>query len=105
MTLEERLSKNQLKVMSDKYLMGDKPEEWLRGVAHNIALAELLYDDRVDREKILEGVSHSYQDSMLLLHTGLNSYESRKNNFSRFIKNLDSLSKKDGIAKKIVSDH
>ena len=64
----EKLSENQLKVIKDKYLRGDTLEKWLRGVTHNIALAELLYSDEIDKKKIFENVSYKTKDNNLSAH-------------------------------------
>ncbi len=101
----EKLSENQLKVIKDKYLRGDTLEKWLRGVTHNIALAELLYSDEIDKKKIFENVSYKTKDNMYLLHHGLNTYDERHSNFKKFIGNLDRLSKEDSKAREIVSKY
>lgn len=100
----EELSENQLKVIKDKYLRGDTLEKWLRGVAHNIALAELLYSDEIDKNKIFEDVIYKNKNNMILLHT-LDTYNKRNKNFEKFINNLDKLSKEDTRAKEIVSKY
>ena len=53
-----KVTENQLKVMANKYLRGDSVELWLRRIARNIALAELLYDNGITKDEILKGVSH-----------------------------------------------
>src|SRR3989338_8827667 len=69
-----KVTKNQLKVMENKYLRGDSVELWMRRISRNIALANLFYEDPSMKEKILEGVKYkllcSDEDSksqMLLL--------------------------------------
>lgn len=102
MSLDE-LTENQLKVMKDKYLRDSTPEEWLMGVAHNIALAELLYDKRISRDEIFKDVSYKEEDGRILLHEGQQNYDSMNANHMKFIANLDRLSRENSVAKEIVS--
>ncbi len=56
------LTKNQEKVIRDKYLKDDpSPEAWLYRVAKNIALAEVLYVPKINREKLFDGVNHAIE--------------------------------------------
>ena len=54
------ITENQLKVIKDKYLR-DAPsvEVWLDGVAHNIALAELIFHPDAEKWSLFEGVKHA----------------------------------------------
>ena len=54
-----KVTENQLKVMSNKYLRGDSPELWLRRIVRNIASAELLYSKDVDFNRIFDGIKHA----------------------------------------------
>ncbi|MDE2143312.1 MAG: hypothetical protein KGJ84_12960, partial [Elusimicrobia bacterium] len=51
------LTENQLKVIRDKYLR-DAPsaEAWLRGVARNVALAEVLLHPKAEQWGVFAGV-------------------------------------------------
>ena len=52
-----RLSENQRKVITDKYLRTDpSPEVWLERVAANIALGELLHAPEADGWHLWDGV-------------------------------------------------
>ena len=47
------LTINQLKVIKDKYLKESPTvESWLRGVCHNIALADILHSTNISEEEI-----------------------------------------------------
>ena len=48
------ITENQLKVMSNKYLRGESVELWLRRIARNIALVELLHLDQANNKQILD---------------------------------------------------
>jgi ribonucleoside-diphosphate reductase alpha chain len=115
---ETRLAKiqateNQQKVIKDKYLR-DCPtiEQWLDGVAKNVALAEVL--DHPDAEKwgIFEGVRYTIENApapaegaktpqTLLFHEGLAEIPERDANFMRLIKNLETAVRKHPEAAKI----
>lgn len=108
-----QLTENQVKVIRDKYLRDAKsPEAWLRGVARNIALGELLYSSRVSLKKILRGVKHRIVQrasgdqpaEMVLLHGGLHEYEERETNFRKFMQNLEVLAAADAEAERLVED-
>ncbi len=108
MTLDEKikLSENQSKVIKDKYLRDDTVEQWLRGVAHNIALAELLYDKRLESEKrksIFKDVSYAQKDGMFLIQDAYKKSKERYANFMQYIKNLETLAATDEAAREIVS--
>lgn len=104
--LEIKLTENQKKVIGDKYLgRGESPEQWLRGVAHNISLAELLYDSRIDTGEIFKGVSYAKKDGMTLMHDGLSTYKQRQINFDKFMTNLNELYENNETARNIVSSY
>ncbi len=107
------LTENQLKVIRDKYLKDAKsPEAWLRNVARNIALAELLYVPEC-REEIFRGVKHHIvsQDAgdgseveLIRLHHEMHAYREREANFKRFMANLYALADRDPGAAKLVDE-
>jgi len=92
------LTRNQEKVIRDKYLKDDpSPEAWLRRVAKNIALAEILHLPKLNREKLFEGVNYAIEKietlpgeftELVLLHKGLDTYSKRDGNFRKYIANL-----------------
>lgn len=99
-----RVTENQRKVITDKYLKGDASiEEWLSRVAHNIALAELLYHPNATQWGLFDGVrllkkvtaypkgaGHDPERTHLqtfLLHSGSASSSDRDSNFHRFLQN------------------
>lgn len=93
------LTPSQLKVMENKYLKGDTPEKWLRGVAHNIALAEVLYSgisyeklcEGVHYEKLVYNVGSEVDVSTLLLHKKGSTDSERSENFKKFLSRLELL--------------
>jgi len=94
-------TENQLKVIKDKYLR-DSPtvDDWLMGVAANVALSEILHHKSLDEEKAFKDVSFKkttteYNGQITknyLLHEGIRSYGKRNKNFKKFIANLYDLS-------------
>ena len=108
------LTQNQEKVIRDKYLKSDaSPEAWLHRVAKNIALAEILYNSKINKERVFEGVSNSREkvetlpgefSELTLLHKGLDSYNKRDINFKKFIANLYKLVEEDETASELVSN-
>jgi ribonucleoside-diphosphate reductase alpha chain len=94
------LTINQLKVIKDKYLR-DSPtvESWLRGVCHNIALADILHSNKTSEEEIFYGINYKkveYESKnkiskMFLLHNGIDDYKSMGINFKKFLKNLEEI--------------
>ncbi len=96
------LTENQLKVIKDKYLK-DSPtvEHWLKTVCHNIALADILHSDKIEKEGIFAGVnckkiSYPLQGkiSMIyLLHDGLEDQEKMRDNFKTFLNNLENINR------------
>src|SRR3989338_10691605 len=73
-----KVTENQLKVMANKYLRGDSVELWLRRIARNLALAEILYENKIPKETYLDGIKHAFNKvdydekvSMLLLHDNI----------------------------------
>ncbi|MBI4371022.1 MAG: adenosylcobalamin-dependent ribonucleoside-diphosphate reductase [Elusimicrobia bacterium] len=97
---EIRLSENQRKVIKDKYLR-DAPsvESWLKGVADNIALAEVLVAPEAESWGVFEGVERRVapvpaagpapSSRVLLYHAGGRSLEARQANFRRLMANLE----------------
>jgi ribonucleoside-diphosphate reductase alpha chain len=95
-----RLAENQEKVIRDKYLRdAPTPEAWLRGVARNVALAELLHHPRAAAWGVHEGVSRRAVPApacgaapaaeVSLYHHGLDSADARQRNFARLLANLE----------------
>jgi len=107
------LTSNQEKVIRDKYLRTDaSPEIWLRRVARNIALAEIIYLQKINREKLFDSVSYSPEkvetspgefSNILLLHKDLATYNKRDANFKKFISNLYKVAEDDKHASELVS--
>ncbi len=105
-----RLTQNQMKVIKDKYLR-DAPsaEFWLRGVAHNIALAEILSDPRAEEwgafkdvhfvARSVSGPAHSPASRMVFFHEGLRSSAEREKNFIRLVQNLEKIYKENKTAR------
>lgn len=104
-------TENQRKVIKDKYLR-DAPslEHWLKGVALNIALGEVLYCG-IPEEKIFKGVKYerveydtrSNKPTVVHhLHVGHKTMDEQKDNFRRFMKNLYELADNDPKAKQAV---
>ena len=85
-----RLTENQLKVITDKYLR-DAPsvEAWLMGVARNAALAEVMLHAKAEAWGVFEGVSRAKERGMSLLHAGLPDHDARHANFRRLMANLE----------------
>ena len=86
-----KVTENQLKVMANKYLRGDSVELWMRRIARNIALADLLYNNELPQEEILEGVQYQIMRSendqkaqMLLLQIRDLKRNERIANFRKF---------------------
>tara|TARA_Y100000034_G_scaffold123932_1_gene171428 strand:- start:5523 stop:7988 length:2466 start_codon:yes stop_codon:yes gene_type:complete len=97
------LTINQLKVIKDKYLRTSPTvENWLRGVCHNIALADILHSDQISEDEIFYGINHKkieYQSKnkiskMFLLHKGIDDINARSLNFKKFLENLESINAK-----------
>ena len=91
------VTENQVKVIKDKYLR-DAPsiENWLMGIAENLALAELLHDKNVDQSQIFKNVQGSIEEfdfygkksRLMLLHKDLIQHNDRMANFRIFMSNL-----------------
>ena len=106
------ISENQEKVIRNKYIKDDPSVEiWLRRIARNIALAELIYHSKF-HEKIFDGVKNTLQKSDIgngrlsnsfLIHAGLHNHSSRKENFNKFMHNLYELVSENEEAYKIVN--
>ncbi len=109
-----KLTENQEKVIRDKYLKSAPSyEAWLYNVARNIALAEILYLDKPDWNKILKNVRHEWEEyqtsnnekvKMLLLHRCCENLEEQDRNFKTFIKNLYEISYKEENIRKVVEE-
>lgn len=100
---ELRLSENQKKVISDKYLKGDPSVEvWLHRVAHNIALAELIHHPEAVHWNLYDGVRIFKKDRHVLFHYGLHSADEREKNFGRFLANCDKAVASHETAKQLV---
>ncbi|MBI4063243.1 MAG: adenosylcobalamin-dependent ribonucleoside-diphosphate reductase [Elusimicrobia bacterium] len=107
------LTENQLKVIKDKYLRDAKNvEEWLRGVAHNIALAELFHHPKFEEWGALEGVScqavqtNTFADKKTktwFFHAGIHQAGERDKNFMKFMTNLNRIAKEMPEAREVVS--
>ncbi len=105
------LTHNQEKVIKDKYLREDRsPEELFERVAHNIALAELVYSPEAEGWGIFEGVrcrvvENSYGEApsrTVLFHDGLGESSERELNFARFLSNLEKAYRSHTAARDIV---
>ncbi|MBI4423121.1 MAG: adenosylcobalamin-dependent ribonucleoside-diphosphate reductase, partial [Elusimicrobia bacterium] len=109
-----QLSENQWKVIKDKYLR-DAPtvEGWLDGVAHNVALAELLFHPDAERWGVFNGVHHVVQSfaaagsghkpaRMVLFHEDLVESGERDANFIRLMKNLEAVCARVPEARRLV---
>jgi len=105
-SLEARLSDNQKKVIAKRYLKkGDTPEQWLRRVAHNIALSELLYDERISKKDIFGGVKYTKKGNVFLLQGRYDNVNDRYDNFMRYVRNLDVLYETNPVAREVVSKY
>ena len=98
------LTENQLKVIKDKYLRDSpSPEEWIYGVAENIALTEILHCKDIDYSEIFEGVDYEIQEyndlpypsQIILLHNNMKKYNEQNRNFKIFLGNLYRLARTD----------
>ncbi|MFC1755151.1 adenosylcobalamin-dependent ribonucleoside-diphosphate reductase [Thermoproteota archaeon] len=91
-----KLTDNQLKVMSNKYLRGDAPEIWMRRIARNIALAEILHMQDMPRDSMFDGCDYKIvrngpddKSRMVLLHKEFEKYSKRTKNFAQFMANMN----------------
>jgi ribonucleoside-diphosphate reductase alpha chain len=97
------ITENQVKVIKDKYLK-DSPtvESWLRGVAKNIALTEILYSKKISELDIFKNVQYERVDydfnkklfKFFLVHKNLRTHPERVDNFKKFMKNLYDIAEK-----------
>ena len=97
------VTENQIKVIKDKYIK-DSPtiESWLRGVAKNIALSEILYSNKISELDIFKNVQYERIDydfnkklfRFFLIHKNLRTYPERMENFKKFMKNLYDIAEK-----------
>ena len=108
-----KVTENQLKVMTNKYLRGDSVELWMRRIARNIAMAELIYAEHVSKERILDGVKHQVLKSdfdkrttVILLQNEKeqSSTDERWKNFFKFQENLLEEAAKNPQAVKLLRD-
>lgn len=97
------LTENQIKVIKDKYLKNSPTiENWLMTICHNIALSEILYSGKFSEEEIFQDVSYKkvpYESKgemkyTYLLHQDLKTQDEIRENFKRFVRNLEELAKK-----------
>jgi len=107
------LNANQEKVIRDKYLRDTPtPEEWLAGVAHNIALSEMLFSQDAEKWGVFAGVRKAeyppqqhegvFTGRMLLLHEGLHDTIERESNFAKMTANLEMAYQHSPEAKQLV---
>ena len=109
------LTENQWKVIKDKYLR-DTPtvEAWLEGVAHNVALAEILMHPDAQKWGVLQGVNHVILGApaaptaagrlsrLILFHEGVHDSKKRDENFMRLMANLELAYQKVPAARALV---
>ncbi|MBI4386578.1 MAG: ribonucleotide-diphosphate reductase subunit alpha, partial [Elusimicrobia bacterium] len=96
-----QLTENQRKVIKDKYLRDSpSPEAWLEGIAHNLALAEILFQPQAQEWGTYKGISSKTSTAsgpqhsptrLCLLHEGLQDSSERDSNFSKLLRNLESI--------------
>ncbi len=96
------ITENQIKVIKDKYLKNSPTiESWLRTVCHNMALGEVIHSENIPEEEIFKEVSYEkipYKSKgktfgMFLLHNNLKDKDEKNQNFSKFLENLELISK------------
>ena len=97
------VSENQIKVIRDKYLK-DSPtiEHWIRTICHNIALSDIIHSERTNEDEIFAGVnnkkitykSKGKNSQYFLLHHGLKTNNEMRDNFRRFVQNLEQINQK-----------
>jgi len=97
------ITENQIKVIKDKYLKESPTiESWLRGVAKNIALTEVLYSNKISELDIFKNVQYERVDydfnkklfKFFLIHKNIRTYPERIKNFDIFMKNLYEMAEK-----------
>src|SRR3989338_5637103 len=107
------ITENQLKVMKNKYLRGDSVELWLRRIARNIALADLIYKKDLDIEKMLLGTYYEILRSdfdpksfAILLQSKLQEHttDARWKNFMKFQEGLINIAATNSSAALILRD-
>jgi len=108
-----QLTENQLKVMKDKYLRdASSAEEWLMGVAENIALGEILHEPSVDENELFKGVDYVKRKfdtgngtatTTYYLHQNMKNYNEQNANFRKLIENLYQIASGHPIASDIVN--
>ncbi|MBT7283147.1 MAG: adenosylcobalamin-dependent ribonucleoside-diphosphate reductase, partial [Elusimicrobiaceae bacterium] len=104
-----KLTPNQEKVIKDKYLRNaPSPQVWLEGVAHNIALSELMFHPKKDEWKIFEGIDYEVLkgengiSNTILFHSPTKDTDEREANFAKVVKRLEELYKTNKDAKEVV---
>jgi len=104
-----KITENQLKVMGNKYLRGDSPELWLRRIARNIALPDVLYNSKEFQNEILKDIHHEiliqndeFKSEMLLLQLKHLSRNERTANFYKFEANIEKLAQTNPVACKLL---
>ncbi|MFH2203812.1 MAG: adenosylcobalamin-dependent ribonucleoside-diphosphate reductase [Elusimicrobiota bacterium] len=110
-----QVTENQLKVIKDKYLReAPSIEAWLGGVAHNIALAELLFHPAAEKWGIYDNVRRTVhaaaapspmtrEIAMTLFHDDCGTVKDRDQNLNTLIQNLEATAKKVPEAGKLVA--
>ncbi|MBI4376758.1 MAG: adenosylcobalamin-dependent ribonucleoside-diphosphate reductase [Elusimicrobia bacterium] len=94
------VTENQAKVIKDKYLRDAASiEAWIDGVAHNIALAEILFHPDAEKwgafagvkreAKVYEGPAGAKAGVMNLFHSAQPESNQREANFMRLMRNLE----------------
>jgi len=92
-----KITQNQEKVIKDKYLRGTQSvEEWLWGVASNIALSEILSNPKAKEWGAFEGVSYKELPaqgnlSRTLLFHSFSETEQKDINFAKLVSNLEKI--------------
>jgi len=107
------ITENQLKVISDKYLKdASSVEEWIMGVAENLALGEILHEPSVDEKEITKGVDYIRRKfdtgngnttDIYYLHQNMRTHNEQNANFKKFMSNLYEIAARHPIASEIVN--
>jgi ribonucleoside-diphosphate reductase alpha chain len=111
-----QVTENQLKVIKDKYLRDAASiEAWLEGVAHNVALSEIIFHPLAEKWGIFDGVRRTVHSSaaptpegkptaLNLLHDGIFETRERDQNFMMMMKNLETAARKIPEAAEVVAE-